>query len=80
MLAYAILLNGKRLLSRKGSIVLSRYEDELKEIRRKTRRVFNRHGIYPFLDDGIQGDGSTGPGDIPGFQIFQLWPDIDIKD
>ena len=60
--------------------MLSRYEDELGEIRKKTRKVFNRQGIYPFLGDGIRGDGSNGRGEIPGFQIFQLWPDIDIKD
>jgi hypothetical protein len=53
------------------------YDGELKNIRHKTKQVFNKQGIYPFLDDGIDGGGES-TGDIPGFQIFRLWPEISV--
>jgi hypothetical protein len=54
------------------------YADELREIRRKSRQVYAKHGITPFLSDSARmnrksSDVSDG---IPGFQIFSLWGDI----
>jgi hypothetical protein len=52
------------------------YQDELREINHKSRIVYNRRGIYPFLDDGICGDMAVRPKEIPGYQIFYLYPKI----
>jgi len=57
----------------------SLYMDELNDIKRKTRQVFNRSGIYPFLDDGNLREELDD--EIPGFQIFSLWgDDYGVKD
>jgi len=47
------------------------YDDELREINRKTKQVYIKKGIYPFLDENINGNGLTG--EIPGFSIFRLY-------
>jgi len=53
--------------------------DELNDIKRKTRQVFNRSGMYPFLDDGNLREELDD--EIPGFQIFSLWGDeYGVKD
>lgn len=49
------------------------YQEELNEINRKSRIVYSRYGIYPFLRDDLT-DNSMGH--IPGFQIERLYPTI----
>jgi len=51
------------------------YSDELLEIRRKSRLVYQKRGIYPFLDVGPW-DLKYKSGSIPGYQIFSLWSSI----
>ena len=50
------------------------WDDEQREINRKTRQVYYREGIYPFLDDGWH-DWEKPPY-ITGFQIERLYPKI----
>ena len=54
------------------------YNGELREIRRKSRQVYRKHGIRPFLTDSVPGKESYFDGDIPGFQIFRLFDFDDI--
>ena len=51
------------------------YGDELREINRKTRQVYLKRGIYPFLDSNATRD-SDSYDCIPGFQIERLYPKI----
>ena len=52
------------------------YSDELKEINRKSKQVWLKRGIYPFLGSGLR-NGDHIPSDgIDGFQIFSLYPKI----
>lgn len=54
------------------------YDSELREIRHKSKIVYSKHGILPFLDgSGMQ---VHSDGYIPGFQIFRLWPEISVID
>ena len=57
----------------------SLYNDELKSIKHKSKRVFNKYGIYPFLGNSLKPyDRTPREGGIDGFQIFRLWPEISI--
>jgi hypothetical protein len=49
------------------------YSDELREIKRKEKQLYNKRGIYPFLDDGIYGEGHNKKKGISGFQTFRLY-------
>lgn len=49
------------------------YMDELKEINHKSKLVYLKHGIRPFLTDDIC---SKRNDNIPGFQIERLYPRI----
>ena len=55
---------------------MNAYNAELREIRRKSRLVYSKKGIYPFLGSSLGEGNNYHRGEIPGFQIFSLWGKI----
>jgi len=51
------------------------YDSELREINRKTRQVYLKRGIYPFLGSHATPDHDSYDC-IEGFQIERLFPKI----